>query len=690
MSVRGKRVDWLVYFSLNNIELEILLNSLEVLVKEIRASTLRDLAKPVVFKSINPSLVEKLVSRGILKKFFKRGKNLYSLTSRGLKAFFVTARPVLSVLRVDEGYSVDEVAEMIKTRVFYGGIHRVHQVHVRLVGRFLDLLSEIGLVRRNDGLYYAVPKDEALDALASFISKASAVTPIRRVEDLVESIVSILGYSPSDAETITMKISTMGINIGEQDPERALFDLMMKARKHAVESIKAGKVLESLAYEALGLETLRTLERLNTDARQLHNYRINFQFYFYETLGDYFYQNLNFEAAKLCYHWAVSVARDSPDMARDAHRANAKFLLSLARSLAQKGRYEDAIARLDELIGYYRSTGLMREAEIAEALRREYMAEIEVRRNKPCNAYKSWISAASKYDELGGEYKSKAQALRVKALISKAECLLISEKNVADAVAILEEASKKAEEILSPHLRNVAKSILHEARASMYVSEGRLLEASREYAEASKYYELRGFIYRSLLNMARSHKFRGFHYVLGGDVSTARECFGNALREYRVLIEKLARQYSRTRSIDYYMVKEGIKGYYDSRALLSLVEAYELVHSSPILNEYIIKTLIDKINESLESWVEAGREREYEILSRVRECTVKLSNNTGIHDLIRVLGEIAELNDDISEGIDANDSPRFKTMVRLVQDLLSAIKGSLEVITRYIEELSNS
>ncbi len=689
MSVHGKRVDWIVYFSINNIELEILLNSVEVLLRDMRASTLRDLVRPVVFKSINPSLVEKLVGRGVLKKFFKGGKSLYTITNRGLKAFFTVVSPIVDAVRDEPGLDAAGVAERIRARAFYGGLHRVRAVHDKLVSRMLSILGFIGMVKDSGGKYYMGDRKEIVEGLSSFFGRIMAVTPIRRLEDLLEDTMKIMGIDHNVAEEVVNRVMSHGLRVEKRDPGRALFDLMLKAKRLAMENIRSGKVLESLAYEALGLEAIRGLERLGSIPKSLQEYRQYFQFYFYETLGDYFYQNLDFEAAKLCYHWAVGVARESPNMARDAHRANAKYLLSLARNLAQKYRFEEAIARLEELIGYYKSAGLIREAEIAEALRNEYMAEIEVRRNKPCSAYKSWLAAAHSYESLGGEYRGKAEALRVKALISRAECLMISEKNLGEAVKMLEEASRRAEEILSPHLRNVARSLLHEARASLYVSQGRILEASEEYGESAEFYELRGYTFRSLLNRARSLKFRGFYEVLNGRIADSMGFFDEAGNTYLQLLRSLSRQYERRRSIDYYLVKEGIKGFHDSRALKTLASAYTLARSTPILNEYVINTVIHRINEAMESWLEAGRDRELELTRKAMRILEGIGDRRSVNELIKILGEIAEYSDEIGSMDNDASAPRYRVAVRLLQHLLSSIKTGLEAITHYIEEISS-
>ncbi len=687
MGIHGKRVNWVDYFSLNNIELEILLNCVNILVGELRACELRDLVKPYVFRSINPSLVEKLVSRGVLKKFHKHGRELYALTSRGLKAFIAVSKPIIDTVQKDKGLTSSEIADRIKDKAFYGGIHRVHQAHVKLVERILSILSKTGLLIEKDSKYYPGDREKIVNALTTLISGISTISPIRRIEELIDSIVSTLGLSNDVVDELIIRISSQGIMIGEKDPAKALLDLFFKARKYSQEYTRNGKVLESLAYEALGLEILKALEKMHEDVRNVKKYWIEHQFRFYEMLGDYFYQNLNFEAAKQFYHWAVSVARNSPDMAREAHRANAKYLLSLARSLAYKGKYNEAIARLDELIGYYRSTGLMREAAIAEALRYEYLAEIEVKRNKPCNAYKSWLEASTKYKSLGGEYRSKAEALRVKALISKAECLLFSEKKVEEAIKLLEEASSIAEDLLSPHLRNVARSILHEARATLKVTNGDYLGASIEYGESAKFYELRGYINRSILNIARSYKFQGFHYALNNDIIEASKYFHDANAKYLELLRILAKQYCRGVSLDYYMVKEAIKGYYDTKALTELGQVYQLIRDTSVLNEYILNTITNSITNALEAWIEAGRIEEYNTLVKVLGIIREITKTQSVDTLIKVIGDIAELNDNISEIMNKDISPRQKTFLCITQKILSTIKSNLEIITRYIEEL---
>ncbi len=684
--MQGKRVNWLAYFSLYNIELEILINAFSVIYKEMRACTLKDLMIPQVFNTLNPSLVRKLVEKGVLKKFRKGGGTLYTITGRGLKAFFSTIQPIHEVIESNPGLRWDEIAYRVREKAFFGGIHRVYTTHSKLVKRILDIMSEAGLVKIVDDKYYPVPVEERIDAAANMVGKITSVAALRRIDDVIRVICTSLSIPEDKIDLILSKIVSKGIIVGDRDPRKALFELLLKLKSLAAENMKNGRVLEAAAYESMGILVIDSLEKLGFDSKELKEYRIKYLFHFYEALGDYFYQSLAFEVSKTMYHRAVIVAQESPSLAREAHRVNAKYLLSLARSLAFKGRYEEALARLAELIGYYRSTGAIRESRIAEALRKEYLAEIEVRKNKPCNAYKSWLEAAAIYDELGGDYKSKAKALRVKALISKAECLMINEKDSEEAIKYLEQASKEAEEILSPHLRNVARSLLHEARASILISQGKLEDASKEYLEAAKYYDLRGYASRYLLNLARSYKFKAYHEIVQGLYERARNDLEEAMNKYMELYKKVYAKYSSTGGVNYYLLKESIKGYYDSLGIKSVVDAYLLIKEAPLPNNYVLTRIKHLLKESMKAWIESGRETEYKVVSNVYSALARIEDVDDILELIHVTGDVAEILDDLGE-IEKIESPRTRTLYKVLVDLLSNIKSSLEVITRYIEEL---
>ncbi len=689
LSLQGRRVNWLAYFSLYNIELEILINAFATIYNEMRACTIKDLTTPHVFEKLNPSLVDKLVGKGVLKKFRKSGNTYYTLTSRGLKAFFITVSPIVRVINNNEGKTLQEIAGEVSKHVLFGGIHRVYKTHQGLVKRILDILVTVNLLHFRDGLYYPVSEEERAKAVAEMLSRISGVATLRRIEDIVRTIVQSIGIDQSRIDEIIANIVSHGIVIGDRDPRRALLELLLKVRNLAAEKLRNGRVLEAAAYEAAGLEIIRSLERLGVENKELRENKSKFLFHFYEALGDYFYQNLAFDAARTIYHWAVLAAQDTPALARDAHRANAKYLLSHARSLASKGRYEEALARLDELIGYYKSTGALREAHIAEALRKEYMAEIEIKRNKPCHASRSWLEAASIFDNLGGEYKSKAQALRVKSLISRAECIMFNEKKIEEAVKLLEQASRDADEILSPHLKNVAKSMLHEAKASLAVSKGDLLLASKEYAEAARYYDLREYTPRALLNYARSYKFRAYHKITNGMIDEPLSDLGKSVEKYLELIRLLNERLRSGRSVDYYLLKEGIKGYLDSVALISIIQALKLMASSPIPNKYILSMISEKLYTTLSSLVDAGRWTEYGFVLEAYRLVKEFHRSNNVDELVNILGELALILDTLSIKARELESPRARVIMYSLLRLLANMKSSLEVITRYVEELGS-
>ncbi|ADI31539.1 tetratricopeptide repeat protein [Staphylothermus hellenicus] len=657
MGLKGERIDWESYFSLYNIEYEILLNALEKILSQERACRLKDLLRPQVFPKLNPNLVAKLIDRGLLKRV-RRGEEYYTITTRGITAFLSVAKHIYEV--IDELRESDylTIARKVSNRVFLGGIYRVREVHNKLVKRTLDILSLIGVVESKNNKYIVVDYDKRVKALAFFLRKVSALTTIRNIEELVHIACNSL-LIPIDYENqVLIHIMSYGAVIGEKDPRRALLDLLFKTRNIAYEKLKRGKLVEAAAYEAMGLEIIRIIEKMGLiDEKNLRDLRSKYIFHFYVIMGEFLYSNLLFDLAKTMYHWAVQVAHENPVLAKEAKRVNAKYLLSLARSLAEKGRYEEAISRLQELVGYYKSTGSIRESLIAKALINEYIAELEIRKHKPCNAYRTLLSAVSIYNELGGEYRSRAEALRVKALISQAECYISSKKDIGKAIEILEKAREKAIDILSPHLRNVVESILHELIASQKVIEEKYSEAAEEYLESARYYSIRGNNYRSLLNQARGYKFKGYSQILENNFSEALEKFIEANTNYYKLLKHTIRKYYKTRKLNYYVLKESIKGYYDTNAL---------IHSLKIIldNNPSIKEEISIIMESL---IEAGRMKEQEILA----TTIDLLNNNEYDKAKAFLRQIINDND---------ASPRTKMLTHT----LSKITDKLQIMRETI------
>ncbi|ABN69506.1 hypothetical protein Smar_0394 [Staphylothermus marinus F1] len=653
MGFKGERIDWESYFSLYNIEYEILLNALEKIFSQEKACRLKDLIQPQVFHKLNPNLVAKLVDRGLLKRIH-RGGEYYTVTTRGIAAFLSVVKHVYEIL--DELRESDylTIAEKVANRVFLGGIYRVREVHNKLVKRTLDLLSLIGVIESKNNKYIVVDYDKRVKALAFFLRKISTLTTIRNIEELVHIACSSL-LIPIDYENqVLQHIMSYGAVIGEKDPREALLDLLFKTRNVAYENLKRGKLVEAAAYEAMGLEIMRIIEKMGLmDEKNLKDMKSKFLFHFYVIMGEFLYNNLLFDLAKTMYHWAVQVAHENPVLAKEAKKVNAKYLLSLARSLAEKGRYEEAISRLQELVGYYKSTGSMRESLIAEALINEYMAELEIRKHKPCNSYRTLLSAVSVYNELGGEYKSRAEALRVKALISQAECYITNKKDINKAIKILEKAKEKAVEILSPHLRNVVESILHELIASQKVVEEKYSEAAKEYMESAKYYSTRGNNYRSLLNQARGYKFKGYSQILENKLREALENFIEAHTNYYKLLKQVIRKYYKTGKLNYYVLNESIKGYYDTNTL---------IHALKI----ILDTNLDirkEIHIITQSLVEAGRIKEQKILATI----IDLLNNNKIDEAKMFLRQIIN-NDDMP--------PRIKIFAHALSKIVDNINNT--------------
>ncbi|MCD6196147.1 MAG: hypothetical protein J7J82_05130, partial [Staphylothermus sp.] len=637
---QGNRVDWPSYFSLYNIEYEILLNALEHMYFNEKICRLNDIIKPKTFKRLNPRLVNKLVDRGLLKKIKKKNNEYYVVTTRGLVAFFSILQIIDDVIN-KEGAKMDEIPSLVKDNLFLGGIYKVFDVHKKLLERTIVFSHKIGFYEIENGFIKLSNDNKRIESLIRFLRRISSLTTIRNIEELVHTACRALLIPAENEKSIVNTIVSKSTVVHEREPSRVITDLIYKVMNLSQEKLRSGKLIEAAAYEALGVELLNILEKTGLCKEEICIEKSKLLFYLYTILGDYMYNSLVFDLARIMYHLAIQVARDDPSLTKEAKRVNAKYLLSTARYLARQGRYEEAIFRLQELVGYYRSTGSLRESLIAEALMNEYLAELELKKKKPCNAYKSFLRSTSIYEEVGGEYKSKAEALRIKTLICLAECNMISEKNIDKAIENLRKASMEAENILSPHLKNVAESLLHELLAAKNVIEGRYLEGSKEYMISSKYYSYRGRNYRALLNLARAYKFEAYHYINSNDLINAYNSLEKAKDNYYKLLKRIINKYYLKKKIDYYLLKESIKGYLDVEAMIKLI--YEIIEEKKISEEtiYQVKELL----------IEGGRMNEYRILELYQRS---LMINTDFHKLVSEEINIEEL------------SPRTKVFLKIL------------------------
>ncbi len=688
MSVGGKSVNWLMYFSLNNIELDILLNAVDTVFNEGRACRLKDFVIKNLFEKLNPHLVEKLVNKGVLKSF-KRGNDvLYTVTTRGLKAFFEVSSPIFNVVYKSPGIDGSEVARRVSKNVLFGGVHRVYSMHEKLVYKILTLLSSMGYVINVENGFKPNDVDARIKATITVLNKVSSVSFIRRIGDVVHFIAKSMHIPVEHVDDIINGVMYAGLITSEKDPRKAIIDLVSSLRTRIEMSIKEGKLLDAAAYSSLVLNLLDLMSKMGVEFKSLTNMKSRYKFSVYETLGDYFYHNLCFEAAQTFYNRAVGIAREYPELAKEAQRANAKYILSRARSLASRKRYTEAISELDRLIEYYRSTGLIRESEIAKALKREYQGEIEVLRNKSCLAYQLFEEAATIYSRLGSKYQGKALATQCKALISRGECELLVNKNPIEAVKILEEAAELASKLLSPHLKNAALSLYYESRARVYVEQGSLVDAAKDFGEAAKYYEVRGLSKRALLSLARSNKFYGFHSIGEGDFGSAKTYIDKAYENYYKLLTSIINDLRNGKKYNHYILGEALKGLLDTLVFRKLMKTLDIVEENVMLTHRTVGLVLDELEGALHYLCEANREVEYTIVKKLYSLLLKMKEHTGLKGLEEILGEIAEYIDYLHLNHVSNwREPRKEAITRTVIAILTRIKNGLETITHYLEEI---
>lgn len=688
MNIGDKKVNWLSYFSLNNIELDILLNTIDIVLNEGRVCKISDYVEKTVFEKLNPNLVEKLRSKGILKSFTKHGETFYTVTTRGLKAFFEVISPVNRIITKYPGLDSKTLAHRVSKYIIYGGVHKVYSIHERIVDKILKIMSNAGFIVEKESRYYPAELNDRVKASIKFIEKISSHSFLRNIGDIAQSITRSLRLPREKVNDIISGALYSSLLVSEKDPRKTIIDLLPSLKTRIDHSIKEGKLLEASAYSSLTLHLMKALSKDLGSIKNLENTYNLMQIKLYELLGDYFYHNLSFDTAMIFYGKAAAFASDKPEFVKNIHRIKAKYMLSKARSLATRKRFEDAISELDGLIEYYKSIGLMREADIALALRREYQGEVEVLRGKSCIAHGLFEEAAAIYNRLGSRYNGKALAAHCKALISRGECELLVNKNHEAAISILDEAAKLADQILSPHLRNAALSLYYEAHARISVEKGDLLGASNDFREAAKYYSSRGLIKRSLLSSARAHKFMGFHHVFNDEYNRAYNNFVESYHIYTSLLNRLYRHLTLKPRINFYLLGEALKGVLDTKAFIELIDALKIIEESIILAPSIIDKLIDKAMNTGHYLIEASREIEYKLVSDLISTLYTLKERSGVKDLEHKIILIEQELKTIQEVyIGSGKEPRKESIARILVAILTRIKYGLETITHYLEEI---
>ncbi|WFO75165.1 hypothetical protein J4526_08840 [Desulfurococcaceae archaeon MEX13E-LK6-19] len=686
MVVKEKEVNWIAYFSLNNIELDVMLNTMFINFSEKRACTFKDYISRTIFDKLNPNLVYKLVNKGVLKSFQKNDEVFFILTTRGVKAFFAVAHPVYDVIEKNPGLEAKEISAKVALKTLYGGVHKVYSVHEKLVEKIILLLLLMGFIQETDGMYKPKPIDYRIKAIVNVIKRLSATIFIRRPDDLVLCIVKSLNIPVDRTGEILNRLALSGIVSSEREPAKALADLLSGLEARADASLKEGRLLEAAAYEALAMIVADILSKLDTDYEELLILKNKYKYNAYERLGDYFYHNLLFEVAQTLYNRAVNIARSHPELAKEAYRSHAKYILSKARNLAHHRKYNEAISELQRLIEYYASSGSFREAEIARALSKELQAELEIMHGKSCIAKDLYYEASQIYRMLGSEYENKAKAMYCKALISSGECKLLVEKDLENALKIFEEAIKIADEILSPHLKNAALSWYYEVHARISVNEGKLEEAAKDFEEAAKYYQARGVQHRALLSLARAMKFYGFHNIFAKEFDKAHEYMYNAENYYSMLLKKLLSRLKSGKK-DSYMFGEAVKGICDTIAIKKIIEALKILNETPLINNETLTNVINKLHDAAHYLVESSRD-EYKTVLQITDTLSKITNdpNPRIRETFSSL--IDKAIEELETSNDNKDTlePRKNSIRLLLTLMLTRIKYSLSTFNRGYEE----
>jgi len=688
LNIGDKKVNWLSYFSLNNIELDILLNTIDIVFNEGRVCKISDYVEKTVFEKLNPNLVEKLRSKGILKSFTKHGETFYTVTTRGLKAFFEVISPLNKIIIKYPGLDSKALAQRISKYIIYGGVHKVYSIHEKIVDKILKIMSNAGFIVEKESRYYPANLNDRLKASIQFIERVSSHSFLRNIGDIAQFIIRSLRLPKEKVNDIISGALYSSLLASGRGPRKTIVDLLPSLKARINQCIREGKLLDASAYSSLALYLMKALSKDLGSINNLENAYNSMQIELYELLGDYFYHNLSFDTAMMFYGKAIAFAKDKPEFVKNIHRIKAKYMLSRARSLATRKRFGEAISELDRLIEYYKSIGLMREADIALALRREYQGEVKVLRGKSCIAHGLFEEAAAIYNRLGSRYSGKALAAHCKALISRGECELLVNKNPEAAISILDEAAKLADQILSPHLRNAALSLYYEAHARISVEKGELLEASKDFMEAAKYYNSRGLIKRSLLSNARARKFMGFYHVFNDEYNHAHNDFVESYHTYISLLNRLYKYLTFKHKINSYLLGEALKGVLDTRAFIELLDALKIVEESIILAPAIIDKLIEKAMNTNHYLIEANRDVEYKLVSNLIDILHTLKERSGVKDLehkiILIEQELRTLQETY---MGSGREPRKESIARILIAILTRIKYSLETITHYIDEI---
>lgn len=684
--VREKNVDWITYFSLNNIELDILLNTMFINFNEKRACTIKDYVSKTVFDKLNPNLVYKLVNKGILRSYQKGDEVFFTLTSRGIKAFFSVVHPVFDTIEKNPGVTAKEVSTKIALKTLFGGVYRVYSVHEKIVEKILLLLLLMGFIQESNGSYKPRPIDYRIKSIVDMLKRLSSTIFIRKPDDLVLHITKSLNVPVDRVSVILSKLALSGIVTCEKDPAKALADLLTGLEARANASLKEGRLLEAAAYEALAIVVTDVLLYLKEEQEQTATLKNKHKCKTYEHLGDYFYHNLFFEVAQLLYNRAVNIAKNTPGLSREVNRCHTKYVLSKARHLAQQKKYREALTELQRLIDYFSSKGSFREADIVKALCNELQAELELMQGRSCLAKDLFFEASQIYSMLGGEYINKAKALYCKALISKGECKLLVEKNVEEAYNIFKEAIDVANEILSPHLKNVALSWYYEAKARINVNNGKLNEAAKDFEEAAKYYQARGIYSRALLSFARAKKFHGFHLIFSKEFDEARKYMELSKRYYLSLLRRIMYRNKNRYYKDIYLFNESLKGVCDTYAFINLIDAIKLINEVPIVDNNMLASIVQKLEEASHYLLESSRD-EYYVIESVYATLKQVLKNMDQKMIEAVVASIDRLVEKLygKQG-NMEYEPRRNSIRLLLSLLLTRLRYLITTLNRWFEE----
>jgi hypothetical protein len=171
------------YFVRNNIELDVLRIIFSVILEEERRPNLGDLKSKSVFEFIDYNLITKLRQFGFIAE-----EDGFFLRYRGYIAIAYIVGVILHALH-GKTYEMTELAQILYDKGFcLDGKDKIFSYHEKLVGRFLEDLTRLQLLKRDDSKYSVNEEDKRCRFACNCLSKIIDLGSLHSKSELEETI----------------------------------------------------------------------------------------------------------------------------------------------------------------------------------------------------------------------------------------------------------------------------------------------------------------------------------------------------------------------------------------------------------------------------------------------------------------------------------------------------------------------